>query len=112
HWEEWEIPRDGYQHWPEEARHLHARWWELRIARQDAIDSSIAARADVVFLYDRPYEDPNTIRVAGPFTIESASPHRTMIVDEHDELIDPLQSRVSTNSGAIQGFAEMVLENL
>ena len=33
-WEEWEIPRDADPQWPEEARHLHTRWWEQRIARQ------------------------------------------------------------------------------
>src|SRR5690606_13790637 len=91
---------------------LHAEWWEQRIARQKEIDASIAARADFQYLYDKPYEDPQTVRVAGPFTVESISPHRSMIVDENDELIDPLKDRVAANNGAIQGFAEMVLENL
>ena len=33
------------------------RWWEARIARQKEIDASIAARADVEYLYDKPYAD-------------------------------------------------------
>lgn len=111
-WEEWEIPRDAEDDWPDEAKKLHERWWEQRIARQKEIDASIAARADFQYLYDKPYEDPRTVRVAGPFTVESISPHRSLVVDENDELVDPLEERVSANGGAIQGFAEMVLENL
>jgi adenine-specific DNA-methyltransferase len=41
------------------------------------IDASIAARAEHEYLYDKPYEDRKRIRVAGPFTVESLSPHRT-----------------------------------
>ena len=40
-----------------EARRLHADWWELRIARQNEIDASVAAKADYEYLYDKPYED-------------------------------------------------------
>lgn len=111
-WQEWEIPRDAGENWSEKAKRLHAQWWEQRIARQKEIDASIAARADFQYLYDKPYEDRQTIRVAGPFTVESISPHRTLAVDENDELIDPAQEPVDANGGAIRGFAEMVLENL
>lgn len=111
-WEEWEVPRHAEADWPEEARRLHAQYWELRISRQKEIDASIAARAEFQYLYDRPYEDSRIVRVTGPFTVESISPHRSLIVGENDELIDPLKGRVATNSGAIQGFAEMVLESL
>ena len=73
-WEEWEIPREADASWPEEAATLHRRWWERRIARQQEIDASIAARADYEYLYDKPYEDRRKVRVAGPFTVESISP--------------------------------------
>ena len=89
-WEEWEIPREADAKWPDVAKKLHADWWEARIARQKEIDASIAAKADFEFLYDKPYEDKKTVRVAGPFTVESLSPHRVLGVDENDELIDPL----------------------
>ena len=62
-----------------------------RIARQKEIDASIAAKAEFEFLYDKPYTDPKTVRVAGPFTVESLSPRRTLGVDEHDELIDEVR---------------------
>ncbi len=61
---------------PRSARSAHAQWWEARIARQKEIDAAIAARADVEYLYDKPYIDNGRVRVAGPFTVESLSPHR------------------------------------
>ena len=67
-YEEWEIPRDAADTWPEEVRRIHADWWEQRIARQKEIDASIAAKADYEYLYDKPYEDNKKVRVAGPFT--------------------------------------------
>jgi len=110
-WEEWEIPREVEEAWPQEAKDLHARWWKTRIARQKEIDASIAAKADYEYLYDRPYEDRKTVRVAGPFTVESLSPHRILGVDEHDELIDPLDTPGEAASERVD-FAQMILENL
>ena len=86
--EEWEIPRDADDDWSDKAKELHAEWWKNRIARQQEIDASIAAKADFEDLYDKPYEDKKTVRVAGPFTVERVSPHRVLGVDEDDELID------------------------
>lgn len=126
--EEWEIPRD-LDGWlgtktgegkaglvTAEARKLHSDWWEGRIARQKEIDASIAKAADVELLYDRPYEDKSKVRVAGPFTVESLSPHR--VVTSRD---DSLSSEIDAAEGAMQrgpanvpeaDFGAMVLENL
>jgi len=87
-WKEWEIPFETDEKWTEKAKDLHAEWWELRIARQKEIEASIAAKADFEYLYDKPYEDKSKVRVAGPFTVESLSPHRIIGIDENDELID------------------------
>ena len=57
---------------------LHEAWWQARIARQQAIDASIASKAEFEYLYDKPYEDKKKVRVAGPFTVESLSPHRVL----------------------------------
>jgi adenine-specific DNA-methyltransferase len=81
-WEEWEVPREAGALWPAAAREAHAAWWEARIARQAEIDLAIAAAAEVEKLYDRPYADPGRVRVAGPFTVESLSPHRITAADE------------------------------
>lgn len=110
-WAEWEIPREADAKWPDAAKKLHADWWQARIARQREIDKSIAAKAEFEFLYDKPYDDKKKVRVAGPFTVESLSPHRMLGVDENDELIDGVhQDRAEYN--AKQTFAQMILENL
>jgi adenine-specific DNA-methyltransferase len=107
-WEEWQIPRDADDKWPDSAKKLHAEWWMQRIARQKEIDASIAAKADFEYLYDKPYDDKRKVRVAGPFSVESLSPHRVLALDENDELIDSAKSR----DGDEQGFLQMILENL
>jgi len=83
-------PRETEAKWSEAAKKLHADWWQARIARQREIDASIAAKAEFEFLYDKPYEDKKKVRVAGPFTVESLSPHRVLGVDENDDLIDSI----------------------
>ena len=95
------------------AKQLHADWWQARIARQKEIDASIAAKAEFEYLYDKPYEDKTQVRVAGPFTVESLSPHRVLAVDENDELIDstPPKADAPTREPA-DDFAQMILENL
>jgi len=77
-WQEWEIPRETAENWPAAAKKQHAQWWEWRRKRQQEIDDSIAQRADQETLYDQPYEDKKRLRVTGPFTVESLSPHRVL----------------------------------
>jgi adenine-specific DNA-methyltransferase len=110
-WDEWEIPREADAKWTGEAKKLHADWWQARIARQKEIDESISTKAEPEYLYDRPYVDKKTVRVAGPFTVESLSPHRVLGVNENDELIDPAAARHTDDEDA-QSFAQMILENL
>jgi adenine-specific DNA-methyltransferase len=107
-WREWEIPRDADPKWSETAKKMHVDWWQARIARQKEMNSSIAAKADPTYFVDKPYDDKRKVRVAGPFTVESLSPHRTLTVDENDELIDPLNQRQDQDGG----FVPMILENL
>ncbi len=109
-WQEWEIPREVDPKWPEAAKKLHMEWWQQRIARQKEIDASIAAKAEYEYLYDRPYEDNKKVRVAGPFTVESLSPHRVLAVDENDELIKGSEGK--SGYGEEWDFARVILENL
>jgi adenine-specific DNA-methyltransferase len=120
-WEEWEIPREAEAKWSDAAKEEHATWWQARIARQKEIDASIAAKTEFEFLYDKPYVDKDRIRVAGPFTVESLSPHRTLAVDWNDELIDVLEAAEGKRAARAQSdardavgadFAQMILENL
>ncbi len=108
-WPEWEIPREADAKWTDAAKKAHADWWQARIARQTEMDKSIAAKAEFEFLYDKPYDDKKKVRVAGPFTVESLSPHRVLGVDENDELIDPVKKTGDNDS---QTFAQMILDNL
>ena len=122
-WEEWEIPREAGDPWPETAA---AAWrslrsassdaqkadallalngalgrtstlkevpisratrgtpadrpapplWEARIARQQEIDASIAAKADYEYLYDKPYADRESSASPARHRGElSAAPH-------------------------------------
>jgi adenine-specific DNA-methyltransferase len=108
--QEWQIPRDADEAWSAQAKALHAEWWEARVARQKEIDASTATKAEFEYLYDKPYERKRKVRVAGPFTVESLSPHRVLGVDENDELIDPLKG--DADAAAEQTFTQTILENL
>ena len=115
-WQEWQIPREVAADWADAARAVHAQWWAARIARQREIDASIAAKADTEYLYDQPYDDKGRVRVAGPFTVESLSPHRVPAVDSDDSLFDELEAaegrRQPGATTETADFAEMVMENL
>ncbi len=119
-WEEWQIPREPGKNWPPNATDVHARWWEARIARQREIDESIARAADVELLYDKPYEDRSKVRVAGPFTVESLSPHRVIPSDEYEageeiEAVEGARRRRSKLPYEREGeadFSQVVLEHL
>lgn len=113
-WEEWEIPREADEGWSADAKKLHEEWWSARIERQQEIDTSIAQKADVEYLYDRPYEDTSKVRVAGPFTVESLSPHRVIPADESELIheVDAADGKRGRTGGPAQDFATMVLENL
>ena len=114
-WQEWEVPRAADAKWPDVTKKLHTQWWQQRIARQQEIDASIAAKAEFEFLYDKPYDDKKKVRVAGPFTVESLSPHRVLAVDENDELIDPNDIKAAERKAeynAERNFVQIILENL
>jgi adenine-specific DNA-methyltransferase len=104
-WQEWEIPRTVTSDQSAVISEALAEYWNLRCERQREIDASIARRADVEMLYDQPYEDPKRIRVAGPFTVESLSPHRVLTTD------DPATPLTEDKLNE-QGFTQMILENL
>jgi len=105
-WEEWEISRQTSEvSETSEVSRLLADYWQTRQSRQKEIDASIARRADTEFLYDQPYEEPRRIRVAGPFTVESLSPHRVLTPD------DPATA-FREDALNTQDFAGMIIENM
>jgi adenine-specific DNA-methyltransferase len=110
-WQEWEIPREAGSAWSKGTKELHAAWWEQRIARQKAIDASIAAKAEFEYLYDKPYEDNKKVRVAGPFTVESLSPHRVLAIDENSNFIEEASDSDGDARDAAN-FVQVILDNL
>jgi adenine-specific DNA-methyltransferase len=113
-WQEWEIPRDAADSWPDNTKKIHADWWKARIGRQREIDASIAAHADFEYLYDKPYSENKKVRVAGPFTVESMSPHSVVETDEDGEPVGRRAQTAKINDARAdaQSFVNMVLENL
>jgi len=107
-WEEWEMPRaDAADGLPAKARELLDRWWELRRKRQREIDDSISRHADFELLYDQPYEDSKRVRVSGPFTVESLSPHRVLETDDVPAAV--AEGKRDDPDGQ---FETLILENL
>ncbi len=127
-WEEWQVPRPPADDLADEQRieawdangikegsseaDLLAEWWELRRKRQKEIDDSIARRADTEILYDKPYEDNKRVRVTGPFTVESLSPHRTISAAEKKEQAEAGSDGRTLKTYGPDKFGALVLENL
>lgn len=117
-WEEWQIPREADAKWADSAKADHTKWWELRRERQKEIDASIARNADVEYLYDRPYKARGVVRVAGPFTVESLSPHRVLPLEEDPYLAEVLDAEeteveaIPETTADPTDFAQVVYENL
>jgi adenine-specific DNA-methyltransferase len=113
-WEEWDIPRESENGWSKEAIALLKEWWDLRQQRQQEIDASVARRAETEVLVDQPYEDNKRVRVAGPFTVESLSPHRTISVEEKKRIaeVGDAASGLKIKTLGPDQFGNMILENL
>ena len=106
---EWQIPREVDLRWTDKLKKVHFDYWQFITLRDDEINKSISAKAESEYLFDKPYEDRKKARVAGPFTIESLSPHRSLGVDENDNLIDSFSGEDEIPK---QSFAHMILDNL
>ena len=71
-------------------------------------DAAIARYAETETLYDQPYEDNKRIRVTGPFTVESLSPHRVIAVDDERPAAE-IEAQKEAGAGQ---FETMILDNL
>ena len=123
-WQEWEVPREL----PDGDPALLAAFWQARRARQAEIDASIARNADTEYLVDKPYEAKGRVRVCGPFTVESLSPHRVLSTETEEDaaLVAQLAeaegrkppqrtrslTRAEADARAQTDFVRVVLENL
>jgi len=75
---------------------------------REEIDAVIARHADTETLYDQPYDDKKRIRVSGPFTVESLSPHRMLSTDEERPKSEKSTEKISGHGQ----FEIMIIENL
>lgn len=74
---------------------------------RDEIDRAIARHSEGETLFDQPFEDSNRLRVTGPFTVESLSPHRVLSTDEEQPASEAEATRESSAD-----FTSMIIENL
>jgi adenine-specific DNA-methyltransferase len=123
HHAEWQVPRTLPEDAKPAAQEAHAAFWAARRARQAEMDASIARNAETEFLHDRPYAKKNAVRVTGPFTVESLSPHRVLPADEEDQAVmealaqeagEPVPERrpLRTRPDSGDDFVTAVLDNL
>jgi adenine-specific DNA-methyltransferase len=69
-------------------------------------EATIRSAAEAVTLLDRPVADGSRARVAGPFTVESLSPHRSVSFDAAEEL------RSASTAIEALPFEQSIVENL
>lgn len=81
---------------------------------REEIESAIGRHADFEILYDKPYEDKNTIRVAGSFTVESLSPHRSIAFagGPNGEYRESLSEQIGGEQPSAPSFEQSILDNL
>lgn len=106
-WEEWEVPTETDSSWDPEFQKLHRKWFALKRERQLAMDASTAKRAKSETLYDQPYIDRKRVRVTGPFTVESLSPHLVFESTDAESGVQP-----SVPSETEQDYHKHIFEHL
>lgn len=80
--QEWEVPFDWPETWPESALPAFDDFHKQRIRMQQQMDQSIAAHADQEILYDQPSIAKNRLRITGPFTVEAVPFPSVKALDE------------------------------
>lgn len=75
---------------------------------REQIDNAIARQAETETLFDQPYEDNKRVRVCGPFSVESLSPHRVLstVEDIYNGTMTEQEARKQ------QDFSTMIMDNL
>jgi adenine-specific DNA-methyltransferase len=83
------------------------------MSRED-IDVAIKRHADFELLYDKPYEDNKKVRVTGPFTVESLSPHRSLAFAGRDypATEESFSETAAAKDPDAPNFEQSILNNL
>lgn len=80
--EEWEVPFDFPNGWPDAARKPFGDFHAARLAMQAAMDQSIKDHAEQETLYDKPQVDKSRLRITGPFSVEAVPAPTVLSLDE------------------------------
>jgi len=75
------------------------------------IDAAIKRHADFELLYDKPFEDAKKVRVTGPFTVESLSPHRSLAFAGGPG-VESLGETEAAKEADAPNFEQSILDNL
>ncbi|GHD90125.1 site-specific DNA-methyltransferase [Streptomyces naganishii] len=75
---------------------------------REQIDKAINKHAEYETLYDRPYENKKAVRVAGAFTVESLSPHRSVSFDQEV----PASEKAAEMMPSGASYEETILEHV
>ncbi|WP_394300648.1 site-specific DNA-methyltransferase [Sphaerimonospora cavernae] len=73
---------------------------------REEIEAAIRRNSEQEILYDQPYEDKKKVRVAGPFTVESLAPHKTIAT-----AVQTRTEQAATEADA-SSFEQSILDNL
>lgn len=77
--------------------------------RKKEIDASNNRNVEFELLLDSPIIEKDTLRVSGPFTVESLSPHRILGFDADGKTIDPM---AKDHNDDAKDFVQMIIGNL
>lgn len=112
-WEEWDLPSVPDEKWSDEIVENYERLREALLVRRRRIAAANLTVAEVEFLLDHPFEDRRKVRVSGPFTVESLSPHRVIPTGSDpfdDALPQDFESRARSSDET--QFEQIVVEHL
>jgi adenine-specific DNA-methyltransferase len=83
--EEWEVPFDFPDNWPDVAQTPFSAFWKAKQVMQSAMDRSIADRAEMEPLYDQPQIAKDKLRITGPFSVEAVPFPTVTSLDEAEQ---------------------------
>jgi hypothetical protein len=79
---------------------------------REEVAAAIVRHAEYEQLSDRPVEDKKKVRVTGPFTVESLSPHRSLAFASPGEGTLPASEQQAAQDPSAPSFEQTIIENL
>ncbi|WP_062515685.1 site-specific DNA-methyltransferase [Halobacillus sp. KGW1] len=105
----WQIPKEPEKNWSQKAKQILELYQEKTEEKSRELTALLQETAGVRYRIDKPYENRKKVRVSGPFTVESISPHR--IISDFQEGNDSINKSKSKTDSGVQ-YEQIVLDNL